>query len=34
MGQQGEGTARVTLEKVNVRDGLGVRQAPILLEFG
>lgn len=26
MGQQGEGTARVTLEKVNVRDGLGVRQ--------
>lgn len=27
MGQQGEGTARVTLEKVNVRDGLGVRQA-------
>lgn len=28
MGQQGEGTARVTHEKVNLRDGLGIRQAP------
>lgn len=33
MAQQGEGTARVTLEKVNVRDGLSVRQASHLLEF-
>lgn len=28
LGQQGDGTARVTLEKINLSYGLGVRQAP------
>lgn len=30
MGQQSEGTTRVTLKKVNLRSGLGVKQTPHL----